>query len=53
MLEKFKHLEEMSVARARLVEEFGLGDNVDVLFGFADTLYSQYRWADCYAVTSR
>lgn len=43
----------MSLARARLVDEFGLGDNVDVLFAFADTLYSQYRWADCHAVTSR
>ncbi|KIJ52633.1 hypothetical protein M422DRAFT_776246 [Sphaerobolus stellatus SS14] len=52
-LRKFKHMEEMSLARARLVDEYGLGDNVDVLFGFADTLYSQYRWADCYAVTSR
>ncbi|KAF8573479.1 TPR-like protein [Ramaria rubella] len=52
-LRKFRHLEEMSIARARLVDDFGLGDNVDVLFGFADTLYSQYRWADCYAVTSR
>ncbi|KAF8515403.1 TPR-like protein [Hysterangium stoloniferum] len=52
-LRKFKHLDEMSLARARLVDEFGLGDNIDVLFGFADTLYSQYRWADCYAVTSK
>ncbi|KAF8510783.1 hypothetical protein JB92DRAFT_2938245 [Gautieria morchelliformis] len=52
-LRKFRHFQEMSLARARLVNEFGLGDNVDVLFGFADTLYSQYRWADCYAVTSR
>lgn len=52
-LRKFKHLEEMSLARAKLVEDYGLGDNIDVLFGFADTLYSQFRWADCYAVTSR
>lgn len=50
---QFKHLEEMSLARAKLVDKYGLGDNIDVLFGFADKLYAQYRWADCYAVTSR
>ncbi|GJJ08566.1 hypothetical protein Clacol_002785 [Clathrus columnatus] len=52
-LRKFKHMEEISLACARLVDEYGLGENIDVLFGFADMLYSQYRWADCYAVTSR
>ena len=43
----------MAVARQRLSDEYGLKDNPDVLFGFADTLYAQYRWADCFAVTTR
>ena len=30
-----------------------MGDNADVLFGRADALYAQYRWAECYAVTTR
>lgn len=52
-LRKYKHLEEHALARKRLVEEFGLSDNPDVLFSFADALYAQFRWADCYAITSR
>lgn len=52
-LRKYKHAEEHALTRRRLVEEFGLGDNPDVLFSFADALYAQFRWADCFAVTSR
>ncbi|OBZ72693.1 Anaphase-promoting complex subunit cut9 [Grifola frondosa] len=52
-LRKYKHAEEHALARRRLVEDFGLGDNPDVLFSFADALYSQFRWADCFAITSR
>lgn len=52
-LRKYKHTEEHALARKRLVEEFGLSDNPDVLFSFADALYTQFRWADCYAITSR
>lgn len=50
---QFKHLREISRARKTLTREFALGDNADVLFGRADALYAQYRWAECYAVTSR
>ncbi|EMD33975.1 hypothetical protein CERSUDRAFT_159330 [Gelatoporia subvermispora B] len=52
-LRKYKHAEEHAIVRSRLVEEYGLGDNPDVLFSFADALYAQFRWADCFAVTSR
>jgi hypothetical protein len=52
-LRKYKHAEEHALARRRLVKEFGLSDNPDVLFSFADTLYAQFRWLDCYAITSR
>lgn len=52
-LRKYKHAEEHALARRKLVEDYGLGDNPDVLFSFADALYSHFRWADCFAVTSR
>lgn len=52
-LRKYKHAEEHALTRRRLVKEFGLSDNPDVLFSFADALYAQFRWSDCYAITSR
>ncbi|KAI0349743.1 TPR-like protein [Trametes cingulata] len=52
-LRKYKHTEEHAITRRRLVDEYGLGDNPDVLYSFADALYTQLRWADCFAVTSR
>lgn len=52
-LRKYKHAEEHARVRRRLVEEYGLGDNPDLLFSFADALYAQFRWADCFAITSR
>ncbi|KAF9466498.1 TPR-like protein [Collybia nuda] len=52
-LRKYKHANEHAVARQRLVEEFGLGDNPDVLHSFADALYANFRWADCFVITSR
>ncbi|CAK5268758.1 unnamed protein product [Mycena citricolor] len=52
-LRKYKHVAEHALTRQRLVEEFGLGDNPDVLFSFADALYAQFRWADCFAITTR
>ena len=52
-LRKYKHSKEHALTRRRLVEEFGLSDNPDVLFSFADALYAQFRWSDCYAITSR
>ncbi|KAI0636086.1 TPR-like protein [Trametes polyzona] len=52
-LRKYKHTECQARVRRRLVDEYGLGDNPDVLYSFADALYTQLRWADCFAVTSR
>jgi anaphase-promoting complex subunit 6 len=52
-LRKYKHAAEHALTRQRLVEEYGLGDNPDVLFSFADALYAGFRWADCFAITSR
>jgi hypothetical protein len=52
-LRKYKHTEEQALTRKRLVEDFGLSDNPDVLYSFADALYTQFRWADCFAITSR
>jgi hypothetical protein len=50
---QLKHRDEIALARKRLSEEFGLGDNCDLLYTLADSLYNQFRWADCFAVTSR
>ncbi|RDB26326.1 Anaphase-promoting complex subunit cut9 [Hypsizygus marmoreus] len=52
-LRKYKHAAEHALTRQRLVEEFGLGDNPDVLYSFADALYANFRWADCFVITSR
>ncbi|EIW57715.1 TPR-like protein [Trametes versicolor FP-101664 SS1] len=52
-LRKYKHTDDQAIVRRKLVDEWGLGDNPDVLYSFADALYTQLRWADCYAVTSR
>jgi anaphase-promoting complex subunit 6 len=52
-LRKHAHADEHRVARRRLVDEFGLGDNPDVLWAFADALYTQFRWADCFKITER
>ncbi|KAL4062109.1 hypothetical protein V8B97DRAFT_2041620 [Scleroderma yunnanense] len=52
-LRKYKHAEEHALTRQRLVEDYQLPDNPDVLYSFADALYTQHRWADCFAITSR
>ncbi|KAK7056632.1 anaphase-promoting complex subunit Cut9 [Paramarasmius palmivorus] len=52
-LRKYKHGEEQALTRRRLVEEYGLGDNPDVLYSFADALYTNFRWSDCFVITSR
>ncbi|CCO28611.1 Anaphase-promoting complex subunit cut9 AltName: Full=20S cyclosome/APC complex protein cut9 [Rhizoctonia solani AG-1 IB] len=52
-LKKFKHHAEIDTARKKLMEEYNLADNPDVMFGHADSLYAEYRWADCFAITSR
>jgi len=52
-LRKYTHQAEHAATRAALVRSFGLADNPDVLYSFADALYAQFRWADCFVVTSR
>ncbi|KAF9223525.1 TPR-like protein [Gyrodon lividus] len=52
-LRKYSHAEEHALTRQRLVEDFKLSDNPDVLYSFADALFTQLRWADCYVITSR
>lgn len=52
-LRKYKHRQEHALTRQRLVEDYALGDNPDVLYSFADALYTNFRFADCYAITSR
>ena len=52
-LRKYKYVTERPLTRQRLVEEYNLGDNPDVLFSFADALYFNFRWADCFTITSR
>ncbi|KAI5474174.1 cell division control protein Cdc16 [Pseudohyphozyma bogoriensis] len=53
MMYTTKLREEMTVARERLTNDFGLGDDPDVMFGLADELYSGLRFAECYRITSR
>jgi anaphase-promoting complex subunit 6 len=43
----------MALCRQQLANEFGMSDNPDVLYGFADVLFHQYRYSECYAITSR
>lgn len=52
-LRKYKHVKEHALTRQKLVEEYNLGDNPDVLFSFADALYANFRWADCFTITTR
>ncbi|CED84346.1 Anaphase-promoting complex (APC), Cdc16 subunit [Phaffia rhodozyma] len=52
-LKKYKHLREITQARRRLLTEYGLSGNADVMCGLADTLYAQFKWNECYAVTSK
>ncbi|KZT29838.1 TPR-like protein [Neolentinus lepideus HHB14362 ss-1] len=52
-LRKNKHAEEQTTVLRRLVQEYSLMDNPDILYAFADQAYTQFRWADCFAITSR
>ncbi|KAG8885545.1 anaphase promoting complex subunit cdc16 [Tulasnella sp. 332] len=52
-LKKEKNIPEMALARQRLVEDYGMSENPDVLFAFAESFYAQYRWEDAFAITSR
>lgn len=48
-----KLVETTAVARKRLVEEYGLGDDPDVLHGLASELFARLRFSDAFIVTSR
>lgn len=52
-LRKYRHAKEHALARRRLVEDYKLADNPDILYSFADALFIQLRWADCFVITSR
>ncbi|CAG7849077.1 Anaphase-promoting complex subunit cut9 AltName: Full=20S cyclosome/APC complex protein cut9; AltName: Full=Cell untimely torn protein 9 [Serendipita indica DSM 11827] len=52
-LKKIKHSEEISQARRQLTDEFDLGQNCDILYTLADSLYTQLRFVDAFVVTSR
>lgn len=47
------HLSQIERSLKTLRDEFGMRDDPDVMFGVADFLFSAWRWADCYRVTSR
>lgn len=46
-------VETTAVARRSLVEEYGLGDDPDVLHGLASELFARLRFSDAFIVTSR
>ncbi|KAG5646121.1 hypothetical protein DXG03_004360 [Asterophora parasitica] len=52
-LRKYKHATEHALTRQRLIDDYGLADNPDVLYSFADALYANFRWADCFVITTR
>ncbi|KAG9024750.1 anaphase promoting complex subunit cdc16 [Tulasnella sp. JGI-2019a] len=52
-LKKEKNIPEMALARQRLVEDYDMRENPDVLFAFAESFYAQYRWEDAFVITSR
>jgi anaphase-promoting complex subunit 6 len=53
MVLQFDHREEMERCGRTLMDEYGLSEDPDVLFGLADELYCAMRYADCYQVTSK
>ncbi|GAA6027906.1 hypothetical protein JCM8097_001775 [Rhodosporidiobolus ruineniae] len=52
-LKKPSHANDMIVARQRLTDDYGLGQDPDVLFSRADELYDGLRFAECFKVTTR
>ncbi|BGP54532.1 anaphase-promoting complex subunit Cut9 [Rhodotorula sphaerocarpa] len=52
-LKKVSHQTDMAIARQRLAEEYGLGQDPDVLFSRADELFNAMRYAECFKLTSR
>ena len=52
-LRKFKHGAEHAVIRNKLVEDYHLSSNPDVLHAFADAAYAAFKFADCFMFTQR
>ncbi|GAA6002404.1 anaphase promoting complex subunit CDC16 [Rhodotorula paludigena] len=52
MMYTLSHSNDMTIARQRLSDEYGLGDDPDVLCSRADELHSSMRYAECYKITS-
>ncbi|GAA5828340.1 hypothetical protein JCM11251_006205 [Rhodosporidiobolus azoricus] len=52
-LKKLSHSNDMSIARQRLTDDYGLGQDPDVLFSRADELYNGMRFAECFKITTR
>lgn len=50
---QISHQTDMAIARQRLVAEYGLGNDPDVLFSRADELHTAMRFAECYKITSQ
>jgi anaphase-promoting complex subunit 6 len=52
-LKKVQHHAPLVHSLHVLRDQFGLADDPDAAFGLADWLYSNYRFVDCFRVTSR
>ncbi|KAH9448926.1 hypothetical protein Pst134EA_028215 [Puccinia striiformis f. sp. tritici] len=52
-LKKFEHKQEIFDSIKVLRNQFHLTDDPDTGFGLADWLYTNYRFIDCYRITSR
>ncbi|BGP38750.1 anaphase-promoting complex subunit Cut9 [Rhodotorula kratochvilovae] len=51
-LKKLSHNNDMEIARQRLADDYGLGDDPDVLCSRADELHNAMRYAECYKITT-
>ncbi|KAI8445811.1 hypothetical protein BY996DRAFT_4649408 [Phakopsora pachyrhizi] len=52
-LKKFNHKEQVFESFKILKDQFNLNDDPDGSFGLADWLFTNYRFQDCYRITSR
>ncbi|GAA5914858.1 hypothetical protein JCM6882_007823 [Rhodosporidiobolus microsporus] len=52
-LKKLSHSSDMAIARQRLTDDYGLGQDPDVIFSRADELYNGMRFAECFKTTTR
>lgn len=50
---QLSHSNDMAIARQRLTDDYGLGEDPDVLFSRADELYNAMRYVECFKITSQ